>query len=326
MPFKKITLFVFAMALFCYSHAQNGKIVERKEIKLTGQKDLRSVIYKNENGQQVLKKEYQYLDSVHCEKIMYISDGLRVVGYLLYPQKSGKYPGIVYNRGGNKEFGKITIKKAGAILARVASWGYVVVASQYRGNDGGEGHEEFGGADVDDVLNLIPLLKDNNMVIPDKLGIYGWSRGGMMTYLTLMRTNEFKAACVGGGLSDLYLMMSSRNDNFETVYQEVIPNYETDKKKALDSRSAIKNVDKISKTTPVLMLHGSADWRVVPQMALDMANKFLEYKVPYRLIIFEGGDHGLYEHRKEVDRQVKMWLDRYVKNGEELPELNPHGR
>jgi dipeptidyl aminopeptidase/acylaminoacyl peptidase len=326
MLFKKITILLFALLLCNNIFAQNGKIVERKEIKLTGQKEIQSFIYKKENGHEVLKKEYEYLNLVRCEKIMYMSDGLKVVGFLLYPKEEGKYPGIIYNRGGNKEFGKITLKKAGAILARIASWGYVVVASQYRGNDGGEGHEEFGGADVDDVLNLIPLLKNNKMVIPEKLGIYGWSRGGMMTYLTLMETNEFKAACVGGGLSDLYLMMSSRNDNFETVYEEVIPNYEADKKKALDSRSAIKNVDKISKTTPVLMLHGSADWRVVPQMALDMANKFLEYKIPYRLIIFEGGDHGLYDHRKEVDRQVKMWLDRYVKNGEDLPELSPHGK
>jgi hypothetical protein len=35
----------------------------------------------------------------------------------------------------------------------------VVVASQYRGNGGGEGHEEFGGAEVHDILNLIPLAK-----------------------------------------------------------------------------------------------------------------------------------------------------------------------
>jgi len=326
MSLIKITLLFFTLICFSNSFAQNGKIIERKEINLTQHKDLKNFIYKEVDGQKILKKEYQHLNSVRCEKILYMSDGLKVVGYLLYPKNKGKYPGIIYNRGGNKEFGKITIKKVGAILAKVASWGYVVVASQYRGNDGGEGHEEFGGTDVNDVLNLIPLLKNNKMVIPEKLGIYGWSRGGMMTYLSLMRTNEFKAACIGGGLSDLYLMMSSRNDNFEEVYYDVIPNYADDKRKALDSRSAIKNIDKICKTTPVLMLHGSADWRVVPQMALDMANKFLEYNIPYRLIIYEGGDHGLYEHRKEVDDEVKSWLDRYVKNGEELPELNPHGR
>ena len=326
MSLIKIALLFITLICFSNSLAQNGKIIERNEINLTQHKDLQTFIYKELDGQKILKEEYQYLNSVRCEKILYMSDDLKVVGYLLYPENKGKYPGIIYNRGGNKEFGKITIKKVGAILAKVASWGYMVVASQYRGNDGGEGREEFGGADVNDVLNLIPLLKNNKMVIPEKLGIYGWSRGGMMTYLTLMQTNEFKAACVGGGLSDLYLMMSSRKDNFEEVYYEVIPNYADDKKKALDSRSAIKNVDKINKNTPVLMLHGSADWRVVPQMALDMANKFLEYKIPYRLIIFEGGDHGLTGHRKEVDSEVKMWLDRYVKKVETLPDLIPHGR
>ena len=44
-------------------------------------------------------------------------------------------------------------------MVNMARWGYVVVASQYRGNDGGEGREEFGGADVNDVLNLLPVLE-----------------------------------------------------------------------------------------------------------------------------------------------------------------------
>ena len=45
----------------------------------------------------------------------------------------------------------------------------------------------------------------------------------MMTYLTLMRTDIFRAAVVGGGLSDLFMMMTSRPD-MEEVYYDVIPN------------------------------------------------------------------------------------------------------
>ena len=277
------------------------------------------------NGQKVLKQQYCYLDSITAQRITYMSDGLKVKGYLVYPKAGGKYPGIVYNRGGNKEFGKITTAKVAFVLGKVASFGYVVAGSQYRGNDGGEGHEEFGGKDVDDVLNMVPLLKSLPDVDSACLGIFGWSRGGMMTYLTLMRTDIFRAAVVGGGLSDLFLMMKSRPD-MEEVYYDVIPGYAQHKETSLDARSAIRHVDKICKTAPILMLHGTADWRCVPQMALDMAQAFQKEKVPYRLIMFEGGDHGLTEHDDEVYRQIHLWLDRFVKNDAPLPNLTPHGR
>lgn len=70
-------------------------------------------------------------------------------------------------------------------MGKMASWGYVVVASQYRGNDGGEGIEQFGGDDVNDVLNLIPVLNQLPKADTSRVGIEGGSRGGMMTYLAM---------------------------------------------------------------------------------------------------------------------------------------------
>jgi len=52
----------------------------------------------------------------------------------------------------------------------------------------------------------------------------------------------------------------------------------------------------------------------------------LDARHPYRLMIFEGGDHGLSEFRDEVDEAVEEWLDRYVRDGESWPSLEPHGR
>ena len=89
--------------------------------------------------------------------IQYLSDGLRVTGMLAVPRGPGKYPCIILNRGGNLEFGAWTHASFAGFVGPLVDAGYVVIASQYRGNAGGEGKEEFGGADVDDVLNLIPL-------------------------------------------------------------------------------------------------------------------------------------------------------------------------
>ncbi len=318
---KKI-LQLFIIFFTINSFAQNGKIIDRQEYNWKNDTTITSIVFKDGK----LKDKYNYLNNITIEKITYQSDGLKVKGYLVQPNKTDKYPCIVYNRGGNKEFGKLSSKKAVFILARVASWGYVVAASQYRGNDGGEGKEEFGGKDVNDVLNLIPLFDNLKNTDTTKMGIYGWSRGGMMTYLTLTKTNRFKAAVVGGGLSDLRSWINTRKDTIESVYYQNIPNYAQNKSKAINERSAIYQVENISKTTPVLMVHGTADWRVVPEMALDLSKAFIKNKVPHRLVLFEGGNHGLSEFNTEVDNLTKQWFDDYLKNDKKLPDLNPHGR
>jgi len=156
--------------------------------------------------------------------------------------------------------------------------------------------------------------------------VYGWSRGGMMTYLALPRTCRFKAAVVGGGVSDLWAFMKTRQDTIETVFNENIPDYATNTKAALNARSVIQRVGEICKTTPILMLHGTADWRVVPEMALDLSKAFIKEKVPHRLVLFEGGNHGLREFSEEVDEMVKNWLDKFLKKEINLPNLTPHGR
>jgi dipeptidyl aminopeptidase/acylaminoacyl peptidase len=93
-------------------------------------------------------------------------------------------PLIIYNRGGNREFSKLTPWMQYGFYDFVSN-GFVVIGSQYRGNDGGEGHEEFGGADVHDVVNLIPLAKSLGYVDMSNVFMFGESRGGMMTYLAL---------------------------------------------------------------------------------------------------------------------------------------------
>ncbi|HBK70450.1 MAG TPA: hypothetical protein DDZ39_02135, partial [Flavobacteriaceae bacterium] len=280
---KKIFTFITLLVSFSLV-AQNGKIIDRQEYDWKKDITITNIVFKDGK----LQEKFQYLNGVTIEKITYESDGLKVKGYLVQPKNKENHPCIIYNRGGNKEFGKLSTKKAVFILAKVASWGYVVAASQYRGNDGGEGKEEFGGKDVNDVLNLIPLFDNLKTTDTTKMGIYGWSRGGMMTYLALTKTNKFKAAIVGGGLSDLRLWIRTRKDTIESVYYKNIPNYTENKSKSINDRSAISQVENISKTTPILMVHGTADWRVVPEMALDLSKEFIANKIPHRLVLFEG--------------------------------------
>lgn len=110
------------------------------------------------------------------------------------------------------------------------------------------------------------------------------------------------------------------------VYAQLIPNYGQTKDRALRERSAVFWPEKLPRTTPLLLLHGSADWRVKPAQALAMVSKLYETKHPFRFVFFEGGDHGLTEYRPEVRQLSKAFLDDYVRDRKPLPNLEPHGR
>jgi dipeptidyl aminopeptidase/acylaminoacyl peptidase len=151
---------------------------------------------------------------VDCRRVKYLSGDLKVVAYIWQPKgANGKLPLIIFNRGGNQEFGKVLPWQS---VWRYALDGFVAIASQYRGNDGGEGKEQFGGADVHDVLNLIPLAKSLGTVDMRNVFLLGWSRGGMQTALALKQGMKVNAAAVGGALTDLPSELASRPSSART--------------------------------------------------------------------------------------------------------------
>ncbi|HEX2605998.1 MAG TPA: prolyl oligopeptidase family serine peptidase [Flavisolibacter sp.] len=297
--------------------AQNGKIVEQTLYTIADSNKVR------------LKKLVPELDSLLSQvdfyKLTYLSDGLKVKGFMAMPKRKGTFPCVIYNRGGNLDFGAIGDGQLLRYLGVVASWGYIVVGSQYRGNMGGEGKEEFGGRDVNDVVNLIPVLAAMPGADTSRIGMYGWSRGGMMTYRALTLTNKIKAAVVGSGMANAYTNIRKRPEMDTFVFSQLLPDYAHNRDRGLKERSAVYWADQINKATPLLILQGSADWRVSPDEALEMVQKLYEVKHPLRFILFEGGQHSLVEHRAEVDRQVKDFLDRYVRDRRKWPDMEPHG-
>jgi dipeptidyl aminopeptidase/acylaminoacyl peptidase len=266
-------------------------------------------------------------DRVQCQRLTYLSDGLKVIAYLVRPVRATgeRFPAVIYNRGGNRDFGQLALPQLFGWVD-LALQGYVVIGSQYRGNDGGEGREEFGGREINDVLALIPLIESLPYADHERIGMYGWSRGGLMTYLALTRTTRIRAAIVGAGVVDSFEEVARRPEMEKNVYSELVPNWTQVREEALLARSPIRWVNKLHKTTPILLLHGSADWRVSPTQGLRMASALYEAVHPVRFVFFEGGDHGLTEYREEVDRLVLDWLNYYVKDKKPWPSLEPHGR
>ncbi|MDP4197932.1 MAG: prolyl oligopeptidase family serine peptidase [Bacteroidota bacterium] len=255
------------------------------------------------------------IDNSKVEKITYLSDGLKVKGFIAQPldrPDNKKLPCVIWNRGGFQNQGAIDDFTGRGLFGQIASWGYAVFASQYRGNAGGEGKDEFGGSDVNDILNLIPLADEVPFADKTLWAMEGWSRGGMMTYLTLLRNSSFKAAIVSGGIANLRCN-ADESKFMRMLYEASFGKYNSeDFEKLCFDRSAVNFASKLPKNVPILMLHAALDERVSPKDSLELSYKFLENNIPFRLVLLEGGDHYLRVHKKEVDRMRKQWLQKFL--------------
>lgn len=318
MKYKSTSTLVLIVLTIFFTHAQNGKIIEKERLILSD-----ATIAKIHKADSTM---IPALKNIEFFRITYLSDSLKVKGFIAKPIQKGNFPCIISNRGGTGEFGEWNEIGIGFFLGKLASWGYVVVASQYRGNSGSEGKEEVGGKDVNDVLNLIPTLNEIDNADTSRIGIEGASRGGMMTYLSLKKTCQFKAAVVLAGAANAFKALENRPEFEEHVYAKYIPNYYQNKEKELKARSAVFWADKMCKTTPILIMHGSSDWRVQTSESLELVNELYKSKHPVRFILFEGADHGIREYRNEFLSQTKKFFDHYLKDLNSLPNMELHGR
>jgi dipeptidyl aminopeptidase/acylaminoacyl peptidase len=241
--------------------------------------------------------------------LTYWSEGLRVKGYMGRPRAGSSLPAVVFNRGGNREFGALE----GWEIVPFVEAGFVAVASQYRGNAGGEGAEELGGADVADVLALLPLLARQHQVDPGRVGMVGYSRGGMMTYLALARGSRdgegrVRAAVTVGGLADLEDALRFRPE-LASVWGPLLGGGQEISPAALRARSAVCWPERID--VPLLLLHGEADDRIPVEQSRRLAALLAAAGKPVRLETFPGEDHSLSSHSYGLP-EVLDWLGQHL--------------
>jgi len=268
--------------------------------------------------------DFQRFSAVTLHAITYMSDGLKINGWLTLPPASAElFPAIVFNRGGSGPRAALTAEGAMAFIGLYAAWGYVGVATNYRGVGGSEGAEEsWGELDVQDALNLIPLLDSFPYVDKDRLGVVGGSRGGMVTYLMLKETNRFRAAVSIGAPASLH---SDEHGTYirKTMTKHLPPN--SVEQTEAEKRSAELWVADLPTSTPLLVLHGTGDRRVSPAHSLQLASALQKIHFPYKLVMYDNADHVLAGRRKESNGDIRWWLDHYVSNKAPLPKSGPHG-
>lgn len=242
-------------------------------------------------------------------KVKYMSDGLKVSGFIYKPKETTgrRLPAVIWNRGGA---GDDTIITAANYLHfyemhRLASEGFVVLASQYRGYDGGEGKDEVGGADTNDVLNLFPLARSLGYVDMERVFMFGFSRGAQMTLQAVRRGAPVRAVGVVGAPTDMWLSFRE-NPGIRDLIQSNWAGGEARREQNMEERSAVRWADRL--TVPVLIFQGGADPAVSPTHALELARKMEEAGNLYELVVYARDDHFVTRNTEDRLRRTLDWF------------------
>lgn len=265
-----------------------------------------------------VERRQQTLD---CRVFTYESDGILVEGVMVRPKNTAtdaKLPVVIYNRGGNAKGGTLVYGSIQHNLMPLAELGYIVIASQYRGAKtfptqvtGEIKLDQFGGNDVNDIKNLLPIIQGMSDADSDRIAMKGASRGGMMSYLAARDMPQLKALIVEAGVTDLEASLEVRQA-MENIYTRFIPNYATEKTAQLQARSVLHWLDKLPPQLPILLLHGDKDVRVEVAQSQTLAKALAEKGQPHKLVVYPGADHGLYPNRAEADAETAAWLKQYL--------------
>ncbi len=239
----------------------------------------------------------------------YLIDGKKVTGFIAAPKVSkSKLPVIILNRGGTGDFGLIPNGQYFTRIARMVNWGYVVLGTYYPGNSFSEGKDERGGeSDLASVLELYDLIKLIDVADENRIGMYGQSRGGMMTYLCMKQVSWIRAAVTVGGVTNLERSLVNRPE-MRKIYEDSFGNTDD----GIRERSAVNWANDIENKIPLCIIHGGADERVSPLDAIELARVLEDSGHLYSLHIIENGNHMLTNYVFERDRIIRQWMDRYV--------------
>jgi dipeptidyl aminopeptidase/acylaminoacyl peptidase len=243
------------------------------------------------------------------ERVTYRSDGLDVYAYLYrpaVPPGNQTLPVAVYNRGSyiRDDFSPEVLMLAN----RLARQGFLVVAPMLRGSGGAQGRDEMGGADLHDVLNIVPVIRELPYADPTRLFLYGESRGGIMSLLAARDGFPARAIAVWGAITDFRLYLNEDSAT-RRLAPTIWPDFPANEAAILESRSAMRWPEKIN--VPVLLMNGGADTQVSPLYAIQFAAALAKLGKPYELKIFHGENHIATRRAQERDDDAVRWFRRF---------------
>ena len=221
--------------------------------------------------------------------------GIKLNGWMMKPHnfdESKKYPVLMYVYGGP---GSQTVLDS---WDRHYMWyqmlcqqGYIVVSIDNRGT-GGRGAEfkkctykELGKLETIDQIEGAKYLANLGYTDENRIGIWGWSYGGYMSSLCLLKGNKyFKSAIAVAPVTNWRF--------YDTIYTERYMQTPQENPNGYDLNSPINHVDSLKGN--FLLIHGSADDNVHVQNTYEMVDALIKSNKQFDLFIYPDKNHGIY--------------------------------
>ncbi|PWT78467.1 MAG: peptidase S9 family protein [Bacteroidetes bacterium] len=304
-----------------FSNLEKGK--ENNWIALISESQIPEELYVLENGKTRRLTNHQDefvkpLDLATAEGFESTSkDGTKVSGILYLPAnavKKDRLPLILFIHGG-----PVGQNSYGFDLFRqmLAGAGYAVAAVNYRGSSG-RGLDyckaifaDWGNKEVIDLHGAVDYLVKKGIADPDKLGVGGWSYGGILTDYLIASDTRFKAACSGAG-TGFTLSLYGVDQYIGQYTNEIGPPWKSIDK-YLKISYPLLQADKIK--TPTLFMSGEKDFNVPTAGSEQMYQALRSTGVETQLIIYPGQFHGISVPSYQKDRLERYiaWYRKYLK-------------
>jgi dipeptidyl aminopeptidase/acylaminoacyl peptidase len=250
-------------------------------------------------------------------------DGTEVHGLLTYPVgyvKGSKVPMLLRIHGGpnGQDQHSLSIERQ-----FFAANGYAVLAVNYRGSSGrGQKYSrsifaDWGHYEVEDLQAGIDHVIKMGVADPDRLGVGGWSYGGILTDYMIASDKRFRAATSGAGTA--FTVAFYGTDQYIIQYDyEIGPPWDP---KAWETYQKISypflHADRIK--TPTLFLGGERDFNVPVQGGQQMYQALRSLGVDTQMVIYPNENHGISRPSYVKDRYERYlaWYDKYIKKSPE---------
>ena len=253
-------------------------------------------------------------------------DGTQIHGQVVKPPDyvpGRRYPTIVWIHGGpnGQDDHSLELEGYGPQLERqlFATHGYVVLAVNYRGSSGRGAKfarsifADWGDKEVQDLEAGADYAVAQGWADPRRLGVGGWSYGGLLTDYIIASTTRFKAAICGAGSGNQTAMYGV--DEYVMQYNaEMGPPWQTTSR-WLKVSYPFFHADRIH--TPTLFLGGDKDFNVPLAGGEQMYEALRTLGVPTELIVYPGEYHVLTRPSFLVDRFARYigWMAKYLNTG-----------
>ena len=306
---------------FCYG--PNGMIAA-----LVSRTDLPTEVFLLENKRlrQLTKINKEFLSGIRLAKALNVQfpseDGTEIEGFIYLPlgyNESMSYPTLLRIHGGPVSQYSHSFNFDAQLFA---ANGYVVVMTNPRGSSG-YGQEfsrvlwaDWGNKDYEDVMAGVDFAIQRGYADPDRLGVGGWSYGGILTDHIITKTDRFKAAITGA--SEVLYVANYGHDHYQLQWEKEL-GLPWENREAWEQISPFNRVESI--VTPTLIMGGQSDWNVPIQNSEQLYQALKRLGRETQLVVYPGQSHGLRVPSYQKDRLERYlgWYGKYVKKAEAVP-------